>query len=100
MILRDISKLCNCNKINEYQGRSQDFRDGWAKEQQHMRSARKFWNRKSHPLIKSRVHGFLIVPRPFTTHISRAHACHGKIWSIFARLRLKFKKVFLRWKTA
>ena len=50
----------------------------------------KFWNRKSPELIKSCVRGLLIVPRPFPSHISRAHVCHGKIWSVFARLRSSF----------
>ena len=65
-----------------------------------MRSARKFWDRMSSELIKSRVPGLLIVPRPFPAHISRALACYGKIRSVFARLSSKVEKVFLRRKTA
>ena len=43
-------------------------------------------------LIISRVHRLLIVSLPFLAHILRAHGCHGKIWSGFARLRSKIEE--------
>ena len=63
-------------------------------------STRKFWNRKSRPLSKSRVCGLSIVPRSFPAHISRALVRHGKIRSGFARLRSKVERVLSRGKTA
>ena len=76
------------------QGRSQDFRNGGQINSTRACSARKIWNRKSHPIIKSRVHGKRDAPSTFPARILRAHRKYCLVSRDYAWRLLEEEKRF------